>query len=157
MSPTLYVLIGIQGSGKSTWARANAGRLESVIVASDEIRNEMVAAGIDPTDLGDQVFATLEDRLAQHLSAGRNVIADATHVRRSWRANQIAIARRLGARVVAIWFDLPMVITRERNARKPGGDLWGDMVIPDTVLREMTETFEPPGADEFDEIVTVGE
>ena len=46
----LYVLIGIQGAGKSTWAKANAGRLQAAIVASDDIRNELEAGGIDATD-----------------------------------------------------------------------------------------------------------
>jgi predicted kinase len=156
VAPTLYVLIGIQGSGKSTWAKANAGRLEAVIVASDEIRNELAAAGLDPTDMGDRVFATLEERLAEHLAAGRSVIADATHARRAWREKEVAIARRFGARTVAIWFDLPLAVCQARNARKPGGEHWGDRIIPNAILRNMAEHFEPPGPDEFDaiEIVT---
>ena len=154
--PTLYVLIGIQGSGKSTWARANAGRLDAVIVASDEIRNELVADGLDPTHLGDRVFAILEERLGEHLAAGRNVIADATHARRAWRANEVAVARRFDARTVAIWFDLPLAVCQARNGRKPGGEHWGDRIIPMAVLHDMAENFEPPGLDEFDaiEIIT---
>jgi predicted kinase len=155
MTPTLYVLIGIQGSGKSTWAKANAGRLGAVVVASDEIRNELAAAGLDPTDMGDRVFATLEARLAEHLGAGRSVIADATHARRAWRANEVAVARRFGARTVAIWFDLPLAVCQERNARKPGGEHWGDRIIPIAVLHDMAEHFEPPGRDEFDVIETI--
>jgi protein phosphatase len=155
--PTLYVLIGIQGSGKSTWARANAGRLEAVVVASDEIRNELVAAGLDATQQGDRVFAILEERLAQHLTAGRNVIADATHARRAWRANEVAVARRCAARTVAVWFDLPLAVCLARNARKPGGEHWGDRIIPNAVLYDMAKHFEPPGPDEFDEIELVTE
>ena len=155
MAPTLYVLIGIQGSGKSTWAAANANRLNAVVVASDEIRNELVEAGFDPTDMGDRVFATLEERLAEHLAAGRNVIADATHARRAWRANEVAVGRRFGARTVAIWFDLPLAVCLARNARKPGGEHWGDRIIPRAILRDMAERFEPPGRDEFDVIEIV--
>ena len=43
---TAYVLIGAQGSGKSTWACANAERLGAVVVASDDIRNELEARGL---------------------------------------------------------------------------------------------------------------
>ena len=157
MPPTLYVLIGIQGSGKSTWARANAARLGAVIVASDEIRNELAAAGLDPEPLGDRVFATLEDRLDHYLAAGQNVIADATHVRRAWRANEVAVGRKHGAKVVAIWFDLPLAVCLARNAAKPGGHLWGDRVIPTAILRDMSQHFDPPGRDEFDRIEVISQ
>jgi predicted kinase len=147
----LYVLIGIQASGKSTWARANAGRLAAAVVASDEIRNELEAQGIEAKDQGDRVFAIFEERVARLLDAGRNVIADATHARRAWRANVLAIARVCGAGTVAVWFQLPLAACRERNARKPGGAQWGDRIVADEVLVDMWSRFEPPGIDEFDE------
>ncbi len=148
----LYVLIGIQASGKSTWAKANAGRLQAAVVASDEIRNELEAEGIDPTDRGDRVFAIFEGRVARFLDAGRHVIADATHARRAGRANLLALARQRGVWTVAVWFQVPLATCRARNAHKPGGSLWGDRMIPEAVLVDMWHRFEPPTADEFDEI-----
>ena len=148
---TLFVLIGVQGSGKSTWARANAERLNAVVVASDEIRNELEAAGMDAMGLSDHVFAILENRVDKLLKQGRSVLVDATHARRAWRANVLAIARRRRARRVAIWFDLPLEVVRERNLSKTGGD-WGNRVIPEDLLLDYWSQFEPPGADEFDEV-----
>ena len=148
---TLFVLIGIQGSGKTTWALQNAGPLGAVVVASDEIRNELEAAGLDAMGLGDHVFAILEDRVARWLDQGRSVIVDATHARRSWRQNILALARQRGVRRVAVWFDLPLAVVRQRNQRKAGRD-WGNRVIPDALLLNYWNQFEPPGADEFDEV-----
>jgi protein phosphatase len=150
--PILYVLVGIQGAGKTTWARANAERLDAVVVASDDIRNELEAVGVDPTNEGDRVFAIFEERVARLLDAGRNVIADATHARGQWRANILAIARQRGARRVAVWFDLPLEVCRARNAGKPGGPLWGNRVVAEAMLQDMWRLFEPPAADEFDEV-----
>lgn len=152
----LYVLIGIQGAGKSTWARANAGRLAAAIVASDEIRNELEARGIDATHQGDRVFSIFEERVARLLDEGRNVIADATHARRAWRANLLAIARQRGVRKVAVWLNVSLATSRARNARKPGGMQWGDRIVPDEVLTDMWRRFEPPGVAEFDEIWQIG-
>lgn len=152
----LYVLVGIQASGKSTWARANAGRLDAAIVASDEIRNELEAEGVDATNQGDRVFAIFEARVTQLLDAGRHVIADATHARRAWRANLLAIARQRGVPTVAVWFQAPLAMCQARNAGKPGGALWGNRVVPQAVLLDMWRHFEPPGADEFDEIWKLG-
>jgi len=152
----LYVLIGIQATGKSTWAAANAARLEAVVVASDDIRNELEAAGIPAEHDGDRVFAIFEERVAHWLDLGRNVIADATHARRPWRVNVMRLARQRGVPVVAVWFQAPLEVSRARNARKPGGARWGDRVTADEVLVDMWQHFDPPGADEFDEIWKIG-
>jgi predicted kinase len=151
----LYVLIGVQGSGKSTWARANAGRLGAEVVASDEVRNELEAAGVPAAGEGDRVFATLEARVGEHLARGCNVIADATHVKRRWREQVVALAREHGARRVAVWFDLPLEVCLERNARKPGGE-WGDRPAPEEVVRALWWGLEAPGGEEFEEVVRVG-
>jgi uncharacterized protein len=148
---TLFVLIGVQGSGKSTWARANAERLGATIVASDEIRNELESAGMDAMGLSDHVFAILEERVARLLDRGRSVIVDATHARRAWRASVLDLARKRNARRVAIWFDLPIEAALARNERKPGGG-WGQRVVPQPLLINVWRGFEPPTADEFDEV-----
>jgi uncharacterized protein len=151
LATTLFVLIGVQGSGKSTWARANAERLGAVVVASDEIRNELEAAGMDAMGLSDHVFAILEERVAKLLDQGRSVLVDATHARRAWRKNVLEIARRRGVRRVAIWFDLPIEVALARNEQKTGGG-WGRRVVPQPLLMNVWRGFEPPGKDEFDEV-----
>jgi len=156
VTAVLYLMVGIQGSGKTTWARDNAARLTADIVASDGIRNELEAQGIDATDQGDRVFAILEGRVGRLLEAGRHVIADATHARRAWRANELGIARERGAHTVAVWLQTPLAVCRARNARKPGGAQWGERIVPDGVLVDMWRRFEPPGRDEFDEIWKIG-
>lgn len=150
--PAVYILIGAQGSGKSTWARANAARLQAEVLASDEVRNELETTKQGDPEDGDQVFAVVETRLADLLAARRNVIVDATHAVRDWRKNHLAIARRAGARTVAVWFDVPLGVALQQNRRKPGGPLWGDRRVPEPVVRGIHRKLEPPGEDEFDEI-----
>jgi protein phosphatase len=155
--PTVYFLIGVQGSGKSTWARANAGRLGAVILASDDVRNELEAQGTDATGKDDLVFWIVEQRLGQLLDEGKNVIVDATHARVRWREKEVAIARQRGANVVAVWFDVPLDVCLARNRQKPGG-LWGDRVVPKETLLGVARGFEKPTVGEFDEVwrVTTG-
>ncbi|MCC6188950.1 MAG: ATP-binding protein [Anaerolineales bacterium] len=154
MPGAVYVLIGVQGSGKSTWARANAERLGATVVSSDEIRNELEAAGIPAEGEGDRVFAILEARVAQIVAHGGSAIADATHVFRAWRSNLVTQSRRQGARLVAVWFNLPLGVCLARNAARPGGD-WGCRPAPATVVADLWRRLEPPRADEFDEIVKI--
>jgi predicted kinase len=144
--------VGVQGAGKSTWARANVDRLSAVVVGSDDVRNELEAHGIDATDKGDLVFQIVEERLGQLVMAGKGVIVDATHARRTWREKEIAKARAAGARVIAVWFDVPLAVCLARNARKPGGQRWGDRTVPERVLLSVARDFERPTLDEFDEV-----
>jgi len=149
---TVYLLIGVQGSGKSTWARANAEKLNAVVLASDEVRNELEARGIDASTAGDQVFAIVEERLGQLVDEGQNVIVDATHARRKWRKKHLAIARKHGAKVIAVWLDVPLAVCLARNAHKPGGPRWGERVVPKEILLGVAQGFEPPTKAEFDEV-----
>lgn len=150
--PVVYLLIGVQGSGKSTWVRANAERLNAAVLASDEVRNELEARGIDASTEGDQVFAIVEERLGRLVDEGKNVIVDATHARRRWREKHLAIARKHGAKVVAVWLDVPLAVCLTRNAQKPGGPRWGERVVPKEVLLGVAQGFEPPTKKEFDEV-----
>ena len=87
------------------------------------------------------MFAIFEARVARLLDDGRNVIADATHARRAWRANVLALARQRAVPVVAVWFQVPLATALARNALKPGGTEWGDRIEPAEVLVDMSAPF----------------
>ena len=148
--PIVYLLIGLQGSGKSYWANENASRLEAEVISSDAIRNELEAKGEKEID-NKRVFTIFNRRLDELLRAGRNVILDATHARRAWRVDSLKIARQHGATVVGVWFDVPLAVCRQRNARRQGR-LWGERAVPDAFLLSVACGFERPQAGEFDKV-----
>jgi len=147
---TVYVLIGVQGSGKSYWAAANAERLGAEVIASDAIRNEFEAQGEDAAD-GDRVFTMVNERLAQMLAQGNNVILDSTHARRIWRKDEVATVRRFGATLIGVWFDVPLNVCLKRNAARTG-TRWGERAVPEEFLLEVARRFEGPEEGEFDEV-----
>jgi len=148
---TLYVLIGAQGAGKTAWAERHRQRLDAVVLASDDVRNDMVAQGRgDPRD-GDQVFAEVERRLRRLLATGQNVILDATHWQRRYRRYALDAARDYGYRTVAVWFDLPLEVIQARNAGR-GDTAWGSRAEDSEFVARVHAGLEPPGADEFDEV-----
>ncbi len=146
---SVYVLIGLQGAGKSRWAEQHAERLEAEVVSSDAIRNELEAAGTLAESQSERVFGMVAARVERALRAGRNVIVDATHARRPWRRRVLEIARQHGARRVAVWFDVPLGVALERNAARPGNG-WGSRVVPRPVVVNVARSFEPPTRAEFD-------
>jgi protein phosphatase len=151
--PVVYTLLGVQGSGKSTWARANAARLNAVVLSSDEIRNELEVLGRpDEARNGARVFEIFNRRLGQLLAEGKNVISDATHARQSWRADELAVARRLKAEVVGVMFDVPVQVCRDRNDARPRTGRWGERYVPDDFLCKVARDFEPPQPGEVDHV-----
>jgi len=151
--PTLYVLIGLPGSGKSHWAQTNADRISAVVVGSDEVRAEFQVCGMNPYD-GDAVFAEVESRAHAHLQTDRSVILDATHYQRRYRIYAIDLAHQLHVPCVAVWFDAPLAEALQRNGGR-AGDRFGEQRVPDHIIREMANHFDPPGHAEFDRVVKI--
>jgi protein phosphatase len=115
--PSLVVLAGAAGSGKSTFARRHFAADE--VLSSDAFRG--LVAG-DPFDQAATApaFAALHRELARRLHAGRLTVVDATNV--SPRARRALLARAAAARVpaIAIVLDLPPEVVLARNAARPG-------------------------------------
>lgn len=115
--PSLVVLIGAAGSGKSTFAARNFA--EDEILSSDRFR-AMVSG--DEADQGatHAAFGRLHRALTRRLAAGKLTVVDATSVERSSRRALLARAAAAGVPATAIVLDLPVEIVLARNAaRRP--------------------------------------
>ena len=113
--PSLVVLVGPAGAGKSTFA---AGRFATdEILSSDAFRARV---GRDEADQGatSRAFALLHRELERRLGARVLTVVDATNV--EGRARHALLRRATAARVpaVAIVFDLPPGVVLARNAAR---------------------------------------
>jgi len=146
-SPRGYVVltIGLPGSGKTTWYK----RRGVAPLSSDMLRSILFD---DITDQRYQglVFSTLRSLLRARLIAKMpwNYV-DATnlspHERRQW----IKMAKSFGYEVQAVFFDVPLAVCLERNAKR-------DRQVSDEVMHKMAERLRPPAFKEgFDKITVV--
>lgn len=76
--PALILMIGIPGSGKSTWISQNQSE-NTVVVSPDDIRRELSGNVSDQTQNA-KVWFLVKERTSAALKAGKNVILDATNV-----------------------------------------------------------------------------
>lgn len=100
----LVVLIGISGSGKSTFARRHFAPTQ--VLSSDAFR-AMVADDENDLSVTDDAFEVLHLVAGKRLRAGRLTVVDATNVLPYARAWLLRAAARYGVPAVAIVFDVP--------------------------------------------------
>jgi protein phosphatase len=116
---SLVVLVGVSGSGKSTFARAHFKPTE--VISSDYCRG-LVADDENDQSATPDAFDVLQYIAGKRLAAGRLTVIDATNVQPEARAPLVALAREHDVLPVAIVFDLPAAICAERNKSRPDRD-----------------------------------
>ncbi|HEU0237527.1 MAG TPA: AAA family ATPase [Candidatus Limnocylindrales bacterium] len=111
--PSVVVLIGPAGAGKSTFAARHFAADE--VLSSDAFR-AIVAGNEADQSATRAAFAALHRALVRRLAAGRLTVVDATNVERHARRAILARARVAGVPAVAIVFDLGLDLVLARNA-----------------------------------------
>ena len=112
----LVVLVGVTGSGKSTFARSHFRPTE--VLSTDACRamvnDDRPAPGIR-SDARDVLYFILGKRLARR----RLTVVDATNRLREDRQPLLAIAREYRAPTVALLFDFPDAVLARRYVERP--------------------------------------
>ena len=140
----IVVLVGLPGSGKSTYLE----RIGGVGLSSDAIRKLLADDERDQT-IHVRVFQTMRYLLEQRLAIGRPVTyIDATSLTPEERLPYIEIGRAHGCEVEAVFFDAPLDVCLDRNARR-------DRVVPADALAKMAAKLVPPSTAEGFARVTV--
>lgn len=133
--PELIIFVGIQASGKSTYYREHLAATH-VHVSKDLMKSTR----------------NQDARQAQMIEAaireGRSVVVDNTNPTPDVRAPLIALGKRLGARVVACWFE---AVVKEAVARNRARE--GKARVPDVAIYVTARKLVPPKFEEgFDEV-----
>jgi len=113
--PTLVVLVGASGAGKSTWARARYRAQE--IVSSDDLRAVVGSSRYD-LDASTDAFRLLDEILGARVRRRLTTVVDTLGLEPERRRGYLALAREHGLRAEIVVFEVPPGLVRARNAAK---------------------------------------
>lgn len=149
-SERLYVLVGIPGSGKTTYAREHLSN--AMRVSLDDIRLMLSGVAFNPryeSMVGAIGISALDIALASSRRRGHDVVFDATSVNRRWRGESIRRAVANGVKAHCIFFDVPLSLALERNRSRP-------QPVPEVAIVRFYRQLQPPSLDEgFVEITVI--
>ncbi len=143
-SQRIVVIVGLPGSGKSTWL----DRYHLPALSSDAIRHLLADDATDQT-IHARAFLTMRYLLRHRLAIGRRVTyMDATHLTPGERRPYIEIAGVYGSTVEAQFFAVPVQVCLERNRLRA-------RIVPEDALCHMAEKLVPPEMSEGFHRITV--
>jgi predicted kinase len=131
-SPMVLAIGGLQGTGKSTLARAVAPAMGlapgAVILRSDEIRKRLHGAmpeqRLASEAYSDAANSATNDALVEQVrvaaGSGQSVVADATFLDLAMRRRIADAAGAAGIPFVGVWLQAPMAVLEQRTTERSG-------------------------------------
>lgn len=128
--PTIFLIGGLIGTGKSTVARALGDLFLSPVLSSDIIRKELAnltpqtrclenfQQGIYSSDFSQKTYQALCSKAEQILRAGNSVIIDASFNKKKYREMFFELASRMGTNIFFLECTCPIEEIRKRLAQR---------------------------------------
>lgn len=141
-------MVGISGSGKSTFANGLKTSMNATAISTDDIRLEITGNAEDQTQNG-RVFGIAKRRVNDLLAQGKNAVIDATSLTPKDRKDWVQIGKLNQAEIIAYVVKTTIDIAKKRNSGR-------ERKVPDWVIDKQFAKFSTPSTNEgFDKIITV--
>lgn len=136
----LIIMVGIPGSGKSSYAKKLLEANPSwEYVSRDEVRYEFVTDQTHYYDHENDVYREFCNRIDKFLLQEKTVIADATHLTKGSREKLIQNLQVIPDEVYAIVMKTPFEVCMQRNSARQGITR-----VPDKSMYSMKSRYRVP-------------
>ena len=151
--PKLYLMVGIPGSGKTTWVSRNFEKSIKV-VSTDLIRRRIY--GYFPQELKDDlekmVWEAAIEEVRSSLYGGANTVLDSMALNtkfRSFLIHRILEGKKCNVEIIAVFMDTPLEISIKRNRER-------EKVVNESTIKMLSKFLEPPSREEgFNRIIQI--
>ena len=140
---TLYVMMGIPASGKSTFIQKNYNPETDIIVSRDKIRFEFLELEDPYFSKEEEVYKRFIYEINEGLINNKNVFADQTTLNKKARTKLFNALKVKPYQIAIIYMDTPLEIALERNAQRTGRER-----VPDESIINMYNSIDFPTASE---------
>lgn len=113
--PTLHLLMGLPGSGKTTLGRVLQSLTSATVMSSDDYRLLLFKKPCFSQEEHDMLYTTLDHNVEHLLEAGQDVIYDANLNRLEHRKQKYQLAEKHGANVKLWWVQVPESFAKSRR------------------------------------------
>lgn len=114
VKPSLIVVSGLPGTGKSYFCNKLAERLSFIILESDALRKVLFPSPGYSMEESSRLFRAANLLIERLLKKGIPLIFDATNLSERYRERLYNISDRLGARLIIVRVEAPPQVVRER-------------------------------------------
>lgn len=154
MKNNLIIMVGIPGSGKSTFAKENYP--DALYVSRDEVRFGIISEEDEYFSKENEVFNAFINKINEGLRNSKDVVADATHINYGSRLKlfrNLVNLDREKTNVIAVFMRTPLDVCIERNEKRKGTRSY----VPVSAIKNMYKCLTKPSFTEeiFDEIHTI--
>ena len=153
MTHKLIMLVGIPGSGKSTWARNQVEKWQdrgytAKIISLDDIRFSMIGDGDDYFRYENAVFAAFIKAINDAMNEGINlVVVDATHISPASRFK--VLSRLHPPHPETMSLELAVFATSLETCIERNDMRTGLAKVPVSAIKSMAKGFTPPTMEEL--------
>ena len=151
MSKRLFLMMGIPGSGKSTWLRNHVNtNQKQVLVSRDVIRYRLINDNDSYFSKENEVFNKFIGEIKEGLENCDNVIADATHLNLASRSKLLrALGKSLkDTHVIFIVIKCPLDFCLKNNDKR-----FGLSHVPEKTIKNMYKSFTIPTLEEGNSVI----
>jgi len=142
-----YMMIGVPGSGKSTYAKNlikyvnDIDKKQNIVcISRDEIRFSLLKEEDAYFSKENQVYKIFIQKIRENLKAGNDVIIDATHMTWGSRHKMFKnLANIENLKIIGIWMNIPFSKCYKNNNKREGL-----AKVPEDTLKNMIKHFEKP-------------
>lgn len=134
----LYILAGVAGVGKTTWAREHNTDFNAKVISRDNVRFAYMKndpdflSSMDYFKYEKDVIRDFYKQINDNLCNDINVIADATHI--SWKSLRKTVENcgKNADKIILVYFNRGLDIALPQNAKRDGVER-----VPEDVIKRM--------------------
>ena len=143
----LIMMVGIPGSGKSTYAKAHLA-LDDIYISRDEIRFDILQDGEEYFSREGEVFKIFAYEAGRNLRMDKTVWVDATNLNKTSRAKLLNAIERYA---IADSLEIRYLNTSLETALIRNGQRTGRSLVPEDAVANMYHKLVAPTYEEFED------